>query len=121
MAIRFRRLDEYNFVRESERTSPDKLPGGKPNPRAREKSWEIDGYYHRLDWMLKAALRAGITGNNIKELAVSLAGSEKNVLDALEDAIRTGSLSMMAVEAKKAVQGERMKERWAAKKAQEEA
>lgn len=116
MAIRFRRLDEHNFVRESEKTAQDTMPGGKPNPRAGEKYWEIDGFYSRLDWMIRDALRDGVGGNSIKELAESLKQSEKNVMDALNDAVRTQSLSMIAIEGKIAAKRAVAQENWRKRK-----
>lgn len=104
MAIRFRRHDQYNFVRESSKVQPAVFESGpykgKPNPRAGETTWEIEGFYSRLDWMVRAALEAGVGGDSIKELGESLEKAKKEVCAAISEAIASGALSMTAYTAK---------------------
>ena len=81
--IRFRRLDEHNFVIERWQV---------PKGERKDDAWAILGYYSSVDAMLRDAVNTGARGQSAKELAEAVQTSTRTLLDAFQKAVETGAL-----------------------------
>lgn len=83
--VRFRRMDELNFVIE-------RLMEPKGDRKDGSKEWRVLGHYGTIEAMLKDAVNMGAYGDDAKTLAKALQTTTSTLLAAFHEAVETGAL-----------------------------